>query len=210
MIDDKQEQLLPGLPASSYLTDNPLTSMEEIERFYFQRRRYIREFGFCLFTAECIDALTALCDGKSALEAGSGSGWLAEQLSRRGVEIVAADWTDYRQLDDNSIGYPIRAVFRLDYHGDAVVLLPGQFDIVLLVYPNLDKPFAMNIANAMKPGQVLVFEGEGKGGCTANDEFFEAFNTNFELLYDETAALNKHHRTFPGVSDRWTALRKIS
>lgn len=203
------QAVLPGLPAASYYYGDLLDQPEQFDARGFQRRRYRREFGFCLFTAECIFSLAALCKGKRVLEAGSGSGWLADQLAQHGIEITAADWTDYRQSRDNTRGYPMRSVFRLDHHGDAVALLPGCFDIVLLVWPNLDKPFGEHVAHAMCSGQIMIFEGEIKGGCTATEEFFNVLSTDFEFLNAETMALNEYHRTFPGLHDQWQILRKI-
>lgn len=201
--------LLPGLPAATYSSGDLLDQPEQVDVLCFQRRRYSREFGFCLLTEECIFLLAALCKGKRVLEAGSGSGWLAEQLAQQGIEITAADWTDYSQPRDKNRGYPMRSVFRLDYHGDAVALLPGHFDVVLLVWPNFDTLFGENVAHAMHSGQVMIFEGEEKGGCTATDEFFNVLSTDFECLSVETLALNEHHRTFPGLCDQWQILRKI-
>jgi len=200
--------LLPGLPAASYYSDDLLEETDEFDALYHQRKRYNREFGFCLFTAECVFTLVALCKGKKVLEAGSGSGWLADQLAQQGIEITAADWTDYRQPRDKQRGYPILSVFRLDHHGDAVALLPGSFDVVLLIWPNLGTPFGEQVAHAMRSGQVMILEGEEKGGNTATEEFFDVLSTDFERLDAETQALNEHHRTFPGLHDRWQVLRK--
>lgn len=200
--------LLPGLPAATYSSGNLLDEADDLDVFYRQRRRYNREFGFCLFTAECISSLVALCKGKKVLEAGSGSGWLADQLAQRGVEITAADWTDYRQPRDKQRGYPMHSVFRLDHHGDAVTLLPGNFDMVLLVWPNLNTPFGEQVARAMRSGQIMIVEGEEKGGNTATDEFFDVLCADFERLDAESLTLNEYHRTFPGLHDLWQVLRK--
>ncbi len=200
--------LLPGLPAASYFSADLLDDPEQFDVLYHQRKRYNREFGFCLFTAECISSLAALCKGKKVLEAGSGSGWLADQLAQQGIEVTAADWTDYSQPRDMKRGYPMRSVFRLDHHGDAVALLPGGFDVVLLVWPNLGTPFGEQVAHAMQSGQVMFLEGEEKGGNTATEEFFDVLSTDFEDLDAETLALNEHHRTFPGLHDRWQIVRK--
>jgi len=207
-IAEHTEPLLPGLPAASYFSADLSDESDELDVLWHQRRRYNREYGFCLFTSECTFSLAALCKGKKVLEAGSGSGWLADKLAQQGVEIIAADWTDYRQPRDSKRGYPMRSVFRLDHHGDAVVLLPGNFDVVLLVWPNLDTPFAEQIARTMRSGQVMILEGEEKGGNTATDEFFDVLSADFEHLEAETLAINKHHRTFPGLHDRWHVLRK--
>lgn len=200
--------LLPGLSAASYFSADLLDQPDEFDVPYHQRKRYNREFGFCLFTAECIFSLAALCKGKKVLEAGSGSGWLADQLAQQGIAITAADWTDYRQPRDKKRGYPMRSVFRLDHHGDAVALLPGSFDMVLLVWPNLDTPFGEQVAHAMRSGQIMILEGEEKGGNTATEKFFDVLSADFERLDAETLALNEYHRTFPGLHDRWQVLRK--
>ncbi|MBU1690650.1 MAG: hypothetical protein KKD65_07920 [Gammaproteobacteria bacterium] len=200
--------LLPGLPAATYFSADLLDQPEKLGVLWHQRKHYNQEFGFCLFTAECIFSLAALCKDKKVLEAGSGSGWLADQLAQQGIAITAADWTDYRQPRDTKRGYPMRSVFRLDHLGDAVALLPGSFDVVLLVWPNLDTPFGEQVAHAMCSGQIMILEGEGKGGSTATDAFFDVLSADFERLDAETLALNEHHRTFPGLHDRWQILRK--
>jgi hypothetical protein len=200
--------LLPGLPAVSYPSGDLLDQPEKLSVLWYQRKRYNREFGFCLFTAECIISLAALCKGKRVLDAGSGSGWLSNRLAQQGIAITAADWTDYLQPRDKQHGYPMRSVFRLDHHGDAVALLPGNFDLVLLVWPNLDTPFGEQVAHALRSGQIMILEGEGKGGNTATEEFFDVLSVDFERLDAETLALNEHHRTFPGLHDRWQVLRK--
>jgi len=202
------EPLLPGLPVASYPSDDMLEESDELDVLYRQRKRYNREFGFCLFTAECVLTLAALCKGKKVLEAGSGSGWLAQQLAQREIAITAADWTDYRQPRNTTRGYPMQTVFRLDHHGNAVTLLPGNFDMVLLIWPNLGTQFGEQVARAMSSGQIMILEGEEKGGNTATDEFFDVLSADFERLDAETLALNKHHRTFPSLYDRWYVLRK--
>lgn len=54
----------------------------------------------------------------------------------------------------------------------------------------------------------MILEGEGKGGNTATEEFFDVLSADFERLDAETLALNEHHRTFPGLHDRWQIMRK--
>jgi len=102
----------------------------------------------------------------------------------------------------------MRSVYRLDHHGEAVSLLPGNFDVLLLVWPNLGTPFGEQVAHAMRSGQIMILEGEEKGGNTATEEFFDVLSADFERLDAETQALNEHHRRFPGLHDRWQVLRK--
>jgi len=102
----------------------------------------------------------------------------------------------------------MQTVFRLDHHGNAVALLPGNFEVVLLVWPNLGTQFGEQVARAMSSEQVMILEGEVKGGNTATDDFFDVLSADFECLDAETLALNEHHRTFPGLHDHWQVLRK--
>jgi len=60
----------------------------------------------------------------------------------------------------------------------------------------------------MKPGQILVYEGEDKDGNAATDAFFDLLAAEFTPMQDETIALNKNHRTFPRRYDCWQVLRK--
>ena len=60
----------------------------------------------------------------------------------------------------------------------------------------------------MRSEQVMIIEGKEKGGNTATREFFDVLSADFERLDAETQALNEHHRTFPGLHDRWQILRK--
>ena len=204
----KADLILPGLPATTYPSDDSLDTIND-DRLMLKHKAFNRDFGFCLITAEVLFFLAAFLADKKTLEAGSGSGWLADQLAQRGVDITAADWADYRLPPrESGRGYPIRSVFRLDHHGDAVALLPGNFDAVMLIWPNYDTPFAENVAKAMKSGQILIYEGEDKGGNAATDAFFDALTAEFAPMQDETIELNKNLRTFPRRYDRWQVLRK--
>ena len=99
--------LLPGLPAGEYPSGELWDCSNQSELLFAQRKRFLAEIGFCLVTAEVIDALAILLAGKKVLEAGSGSGWLAARLGERGINLLAADWTDYRTANRASKrGYP--------------------------------------------------------------------------------------------------------
>jgi len=76
----------------------------------------------------------------------------------------------------------MRSVYRLDHHGEAVSLLPCNFDVLLLVWPNLGTPFGEQVAHAMRSGQIMILEGEEKGGNTATEEFSDVLSADFERL----------------------------
>src|SRR3990172_8204990 len=69
--------LPPGLSASEYPSGELWECSDQAEMLFAQRKRFLAEIGFCLVSAEVIDAVATLLAGKKVLEAGSGSGWLA-------------------------------------------------------------------------------------------------------------------------------------
>lgn len=167
------------------------------------RPQYNRKYGFPYITKECAQALSALIGSEPTLDAGSGTGFISQELCRLNptAQVVAAEW-------DGEKGYGFAEIFKRDHHGDAVALLPGQFRFVLLSWPNYDSPFALNVANAMAPGQILIYQGEHQGGCTANDDFFEVLEREWDLLPKPTSTLNQHHHQFAAIHDVWMVLQK--
>lgn len=199
--------LVPGQPLAHYPDRNDFNLACPL---FYKREEFVKTYGFMMPTAEVIDVLTGMLAKQKTLEAGSGSGWLADQLSQRGIDIEAADWTDYRlpKTQGRRKGYPFEQVFRLDHHGDATRLLPGTYGTILLVWPNLGSAFAAKIAQRMSTGQRLIYCGEGQGGCTANEHFFEILKADFIVDRLASARLNAHHWQFPGIHDRWLVLSK--
>ncbi len=167
------------------------------------RPHYNRKFGFPYITKECAQALSDLIGDAPTLDAGSGTGFISKELGRLNpaAQIVAAEWDGHK-------GYGFEQIYRRDHHGDAVALLPGHFDFVLLSWPNYDSPFGLNVATAMKKGQTLVYQGEMQGGCTANDDFFEEIERNWTVKSRETESLNRHHCQFTAIHDVWLVLEK--
>lgn len=197
--------ITPGLPAREYpFHVNPWGDIQLAMKAMAQREAFIVSYGYCLVTQEVLSALASLLRKKQVLEVGCGSGWLAQQLADRKIDITAADKANYSVPAEAGDGFPIAKVYRLDYQGDAVGLLPGQFDVVLMSWPDYESSFAAEVGRAMKPGQLLVFEGEGEGGCTGDDAFFELLSSSFEEQVAQSRRLNAGHVQFPGIHDLWS------
>ena len=119
--------------------------------------RYLHEFGHVLATREVMDLLANQLSGVGpVLDAGCGSGYLARELARLGVESFAVD------SGDDSL-----PIHQRDAQGDAVAHVSNLFGAVLVTWPPFNEPFAVDVARAMVPGQFLIYEGENGGGCTA-------------------------------------------
>lgn len=125
--------------------------------------RYLNEFGHVLAIREVMDVLAGLLSGVGpVLDAGCGSGYLAKELGRLGIDTFAVDNGDAK--------LPIH---QRDAQGDARLHVSDRFGAVLMTWPPCNEPFAFDITRAMVPGQLLIYEGENGGGCTADSAFFD-------------------------------------
>jgi SAM-dependent methyltransferase len=182
--------------------DSELLDVEQIEGQFVLRRQFRRDFGYVVASAEVMTALAELLRKSGlVLDAGCGSGYLSKELANLGVPTFAVDYCDFRKARPVGHGYPINTVYQLDALGDAATLVSSRFGAVLLTWPPYEKPFALKVVQAMLPGQLLVYEGEEAGGCTADTAFFAFMNdsTLWERLPDASSRLNAVHVT-PGYA----------
>ncbi len=213
-LEQQQVPLIPDLPYTQLrghaavipFSLNSLTDMAAMFGGHRARDRYIQDYGFVALSRETIDTLAKLFGKGSVLEAGAGTGFLAQRLHERGVNVTASDFGDERAAN-----FGFRKVYRRDHVGDSVDLLPGEFTHVLLAWPPYCDPFAARVAQAMVAGQVLVFQGEGPSGCTADGTFFEALEdaSTWQPMPNWNTRLAKHHLQFTGIHDHWQVFRKL-
>jgi len=173
--------------------------------FMMGRDHYIAQYGFVLLTAECVDDLANLLAGKAVLEVGAGTGFLSHCLAEKGVNVLAQDLASPGEASP----YRFQKKWKLDHIGPFEEVLTDKYDAVLISWPCMGSRFAFNVAKAMVQGQVLVYQGEGAGGCTASDAFFDYMeSTDWTFQEEATEGLNRHHRRFPAIHDRWLVFKK--
>lgn len=66
------------------------------------------------------------------------------------------------------------------------------------------EPWAAAALNAYR-GDLVIYAGEGPGGCCADDDFFDQLDTRWEPV-----AASPHHRTWWGIHCRLTAYRRAA
>ncbi len=189
-----------------------LLDVDQIESQFAYRRQFRRDFGYVVASAEVMAILAELLQPVGlVLEAGCGSGYLSRELTRLGVPTFAVDCCDFREPRAEGQGYPISAVYQQDALGDASTFVSARFGAILLTWPPYSKPFALHVAQAMLPGQLLVYEGEGVGGCTADKDFFDFMGDVglWERLPEASSRLNAVHVTLDGLHDRWMVWKRL-
>lgn len=140
-------------------------SMEE-----YHTKDKLRKLGmFAVVDQYWTKQLADWIGSRKCLEIMSGWGWLAKALSEYGTNIVATDdhsWHDYYNIER------VHPVEKLDARVAATEYT--DCEVLLCSWPYMDDDFAM-ACKAWGPERPIVYIGEGYGGCTASDAFFEGF-----------------------------------
>jgi hypothetical protein len=159
----------------------------------FTRNKFIKLYGFVLLHSELLQNLACYLRGQKVIDIGSGSGYLSYKLQREGINMTAADDTSWNKCFDKI------------WKHDTTSIDINNFDTIILSWPPMNNDLALQIAKQIKPNQTLIYQGELSGGCTANDEFFEYIESNFNI----NPIFTNLHVTFPGKHDGWYELTKM-
>lgn len=166
------------------------------------RRKLVRKFSWAIPNSEAIDAIVGL--GCPVVEMGAGTGYWAALLAARGVRVQAFDQAPPVADCRNNHYHPgARAWFRVDRGsveklsvpcillgrgasrlcGGRVVcdLYGADRRALMLCWPPYSDAFASDALKAFR-GNLLVYIGEGAGGCTGDDAFHQMLDAdwNFE------------------------------
>jgi hypothetical protein len=139
--------------------------------------------------------LARILDGRGVVEIGAGSGYWAWQMVQVGIDVVAYD--PHPPSPENKYATD-RLYFPVEI-GDEHVAANHPDRALLLCWPSYDSGFAASALKAYR-GDTLVFVGEGHGGCTADDEFFELLDEG----WDETS-ISPMHVSYWGIHCSATA-----
>jgi SAM-dependent methyltransferase len=170
------------------------------------RLSHIVKYGFPIYTIEVIEELVRILSGKRVVDVGCGTAFLARQLSDRGIAVKPVDTfqTRYDLADEHYTFKNQRYMPVKEY--DATKLHFNRFDAVIMSWPDYQSDFSEIVVKRMRPGQLLVYQGEGSYGCTGNDVFHQYL---YEKFYEiDSDVLNEHHVQFDGIHDWWNLYRK--
>lgn len=159
-------------------------------------------------------AIRLIVDRKinSVLEVCAGSGHNAALLQTAGVKVVATDLkplskdkTTYQREWDNLPSS--KNVVQQDAV-EAVRQYCGASEegsknpTLMLCYPDRQSDLARRVLDAYT-GETILYVGEGRGGSSATDEFFDALDTSFDLVaYVPTEIVNEDARDCLWILDR--------
>ena len=153
---------------------SPFTSgvhAKSITDSYTRRGDCCREYAWAVPTDEAIQKIV---EYSPVVELGAGTGYWAHLVSQAGGDILRYDKA--QPLDNVDWGYT-KAWCGLRLGGPSKAKKHSDRTL-LLVWPPYDNPFAADCLKAYK-GSTVIFVGEGEGGCTGDDEFFEILQSSY-------------------------------
>jgi len=155
------------VPPSTPTEFGSYSAREEFEKLYMVRDKVRKLCMYALVDMNWTAGLASWIGSRSVLEIMAGKGWLAKALSLHGVDIVATDTKEWHK--DAREVYPVKRMSALK-----AVKRYANKDILICSWPYMDGHF-YEACRAWEHGKPIVHIGEGYGGCTANDAFFENF-----------------------------------
>jgi len=147
------------------------------------RDKYRRDGMFAFVSWKWINPFVEWINNRRCLEVMSGRGILSYALKQKGIKIITTD--DYSWFDMEGMSKwhdTLVEVEKLDAV-DAVIKYGKDIDILIISWPYMDN-IAYQVIKELyniNPEVQVVYIGEGRGGCTADDEFYE----NFKEVKDE-------------------------
>jgi hypothetical protein len=166
------------------------------ERYFADRFALCGTFSWSICSPGDITWMKDVLDGRGVVEAGAGGGYWAWQMEQAGIDVAA-----YEPLEVADNGYVRREWTALLRDGhDAPRHHPDR--ALFLCWPSYADPWAAQ-ALACYEGDLLIYAGEGEGGCTADDAFFELQDAG----WDEIGA-SPAHISHWGIHCELTAYRR--
>lgn len=166
------------------------------------RSLYTKRFSWSIITEELVDTIAKLYRGKRVIDVGCGSGYLAQLLKNRGVDITAVDCRDKSFTFDapELMDIKVRDYRDINY---------SKYDVVILSWPNYESSHAAELLDKLTDKHTLLYCGEGIGGCTADMSFFNKLAAQFENVEEETHAVCDAALSFTHIRDDWTVYRRV-
>ena len=164
-------------------TDHDMHSQEGFMNFIFdhqERGPYIQKYGFAILDEKALQRIIDL--EQPIIEVGSGLGYWSAILKDNGVDIIASDKF---KIEDNKYHKDGNTKPYLDIiNGDAAQMAQEHPDrALMMIWPPYDTPMGYEALNAYE-GDTVIYVGEGRGGCTADDDFHNLLSHEWEMIDD--------------------------
>ena len=165
-------------------------------KYFADRFAICPTYSWSICTPGDITWLGKILEGRGVVEAGAGTGYWAWQMEQAGISVAA-----YEPNLPGENGFARRewtTILRDDY--SAVKHHPDR--ALFLCWPSYDDPWAAQ-ALSCYAGDLLIYAGEGEGGCTADSGFFQTLGAEWDEV-----EYSPRHVTYWGIHDYLTAYQR--
>jgi hypothetical protein len=148
------------------------------------RSKYIEEGMFAFVSWKWVNPLAEWIGERKCLEVMAGRGILSFALRQKGIDIIVTDdfsWANTLEHCKSWIN-TVTDVENMDAI-KAVEQYGSEINVLIMSWAYMDDTAYRVIKRLyeVNPFAQVIYIGEGRGGCTADDSFFE----HFEIIEDE-------------------------
>lgn len=153
-------------------------------------------FAFSICTPGDLTWIKQLIGARGIVEIGAGRGYWAYMLEQAGVTVHPYDM---HVPGDTSYFFNTSGTFTDVHRGDHNAVRDHDSDVLFMSWPSYDEPWAYEALRAYR-GDMVIYAGEGDGGCTADDAFHDLLESDWTWL-----STSSKHMTWWGIHDTLTA-----
>ena len=152
----------PYLDEYNALSDDFITK-------HMARYKLLEKYSYAVPSQQAIEYISSL---SPIVEIGAGTGYWAYLLRQLGTDIIAYDESPYKN------GY-VNHQWSEVLEGTPITLKQHTDRTLFICWPPFDTSFASDCLKNYK-GNDLIYIGEGSGGCTGDEQFFELLDAEWD------------------------------
>lgn len=182
-----------------------MEKMKSIIENLHLREKYIKDFSFAIPNDNVIDYLA---NNGPWIEIGCGRAYWAHLIQQKTSldYVIPVDNFSWKEF------FNFEKVFTPIIQGNEDIIKAFPDRNLLLIWPPYLSPMAYNAAKLLKKDKLLFYIGEGYGGCTADDNFHEYLESNFEEIEHDKGIQRwpgLHIEQWYGIHDYVSIYKKV-
>ncbi len=166
-------------------------------RYFADRFALCSTYSWSICSPGDIAWMKDVLGGRGVVETGAGTGYWAWQMEQAGIDVAA-----YDPNEQTAVNHFAKRTWTTVLRDDASAVKHHPDRALFLCWPSYSDPWAAQ-SLACYEGDLLIYAGEPEGGCTADDDFFQLI----EAEWDEIGTAPKHV-SYWGIHCYLTAYRR--
>ncbi len=192
------------------------SGFKKVQKSFSCRRAYISKFGYVLLSAEVLEELSSEFKKRninSFIELGAGTGFLTKVLVDRGHPGIGYTLPIPSEPKENHWGLNHSEIYKFCLDNELIELgdiqnlenisIPDVIISAWVPYGGGQEVQHFFDANGYPEWYIVI--GEGSGGCTANDEWHDWLDSNYQ--FDSAVS---SYQSFNGIYDTIEFYKKKS